>query len=753
MSVKTLLAILAFWWLGVAAAHAQTYQLEGIQITGNKRIEPSTIENYLDITPGERLTPREIDKAMKALYGTGFFADIRMRMAGDILRVDVIENPSISQIAFEGNSEIDSEDLSKETTLRSRSIYTRTAVQTDVKRLLDVYRRNGYYSAQIEPKVIQKEQNRVDLVFEIKEGAEASIRNITFLGNKAFSSSALETVIRSEEHRFYRFLTDNDKYDPDRLELDKELLRRFYRSEGYADFKVKSAFAELTPDRDSFYLTFTLDEGPKYDFGAIEIESDLQEDNDELKEQILTQSTDTFNANDIETSIDQMIEALGDKGFAFVEIDPVLDRKQEDNKIDLVYSISQGPRVYIERIDITGNMSTLDEVIRREFRLAEGDAYSTSRLRRSEQRLRNLGYFEEVNIDTQPGTAPDRVIITVDVKEQSTGEVSLGAGFSTVDGPLADIGLRERNLLGRGQELRFSTLFAADRQQFDIGFTEPYLFNRELLGGFDIYRTEQDFRQESSFDRQATGGRLRVGYRLSEHLQHQLFYAFEENSITDIAANASRFIREQEGDNITSLTGHMLTYDDRDNRFVPTEGFFARFRQEVAGLGGDDQFIRHEIQSEYYYTFYPQFTLALAGSGGHILALNDSIRINQRFFTGGRELRGFDNAGIGPRDIETRDALGGNIYYTGSVEMRFPLGLPDDLGITGAAFTDFGSLFDVDSDGPEVVGNEHLTRVAVGFGIGWASPFGPIRIDFTSPVVDEDFDVTENIRLNFGTRF
>lgn len=747
-------ACLLWGWLLAAAAHA-AFTLEGIRIEGNQRIETSTIESYLNLTPGERVSENRLNDALKDLYDTGFFADVRLRVAGDVLVVEVIENPSINRVAFEGNSAIDDEDLEREATLRPRSIYTLPAVQQDVKRLLDVYRRQGYYSAQIEPKIIRQPQNRVDLVFEIEEGEESAIRSITFIGNEAFSSSTLEGIIRSEEHRFYRFLSDDDKYDPDRLELDKELLRRFYRSEGYADFKVKSAFAELTPDRDAFYLTFTVSEGPRYRFGEVEIESGLQEQEktEELRKDLLTESGDLFNANDIENTIDAMIETLGDQGFAFVEIDPVLDRDLEAKTIDLTYSIEQGPRVYVERIDITGNISTLDRVIRREFRLAEGDAYSTSKLRRSEQRLRNLGYFEQVSVETQPGSAPDKVIISVNVEEKSTGEISLGAGFSSVDGPLADVGLRERNLLGRGQDLRLRVLAAAERQQFDIGFTEPYLFNRELLGGFDLYKTQQDFGAESSFDREATGGRLRMGYNLSERTRQQLYYAFEENKVTDVDDNASRFIREQEGTNATSLIGHSITYDDRDNRFAPTAGFYSKFTQEAAGLGGDDQFVRHDLSGEYYYTIYPQFVLGLRGSGGHILALDDDIRINQRFFVGSRDIRGFDNSGIGPRDSTTGDALGGNLYYTGTAELRFPLGLPEDLGFTGAVFTDFGSLHDVDASGPEVVGNEHSTRVSLGFGIGWASPFGPIRIDFAAPVIDEEFDETENIRFSFGTSF
>lgn len=736
-------------------AHAQegSVTIDRVVVQGNQRIESSTIQTYLGMTSGSTVTRYDLNRGLKELYDTGFFADVSLGIQGRDLVVNIQENPSINRVAFEGNAKIKDEDLEKEITLRSRSIYTRTAVQNDVKRLLDVYRRNGRYSATVEPKIIQREQNRVDLAYEIVEGPVTSIRNITFIGNRAFTASELRQVVNSEEYAWYQFLSNNDKYDPDRLAYDEELLRRFYRSQGYADFQVKASFAELTPERDSFYLTFTLDEGPRYTFGEIKVDSALaQKRNLNMDKQLVTTSGQRFNANDIESTIDNMVQELGDQGFAFVEVEPVLDRRPDANIIDLTYQIKEGPRVYVERINIEGNSRTLDEVIRREFRLAEGDAYSTTRLRRSEQRLNNLGFFEKVTVSTEQGTAPDKTIITVDVIEKSTGEITLGAGFSSVDGPLADIGMRERNLLGRGQELRARIMAAAKRQQFDVGFTEPYTFNRDLSTGFDLYKITQDFRNESSFDRDAVGGRIRAGYALSEKLQHSVYYGFEQNSIENIAFNASRFIRDQEGTNVTSLIGHSFIYDDRDNRFSPTDGWYWRINQDVAGLGGDDKFLRHELKSEYYIPVAEQWTIALAGSAGHMLALEDKVRINQRFFVGGRDLRGFDEAGIGPRDITTYDALGGNFYYTGSTELRFPLGLPDDLGFTGAVFADFGSLWDVDDSGPEVVDQNSL-RGAGGVGLAWASPFGPIRIDYAIPFMKEDYDQEESFRFSFGTRF
>ncbi len=728
--------------------------VQTITVTGNQRIEPQTIRSYLGLREGGPVSRYDIDRAMKSLFAAGFFADVSITQPQPgVLAVKVVENPTINRIAFEGNDHLSDEDLEKETQLKARSTYTRPKIQADLARLLEVYRRSGRYSATIEPKVISREQNRVDIVFEIDEGEVTRVSEVHFIGNGAYSSSTLKDVIRTSEECWYCFLSDNDKYDPDRLEFDKELLRKFYTSQGYADFRVETALAELTQGKDGFILTFTVEEGPKYNFGAVKFDAKLPGTTGEtLKPLVTTEAGNVYNAEEVEHSIDAIVEELGNEGFAFVDIEPIITRNEKDLTTDLTYEIEEGPRVYIEQINITGNLRTLDEVIRREFRLAEGDPFNTAKLRRSEERLRNLGFFEKVNIAQARGSAPDKVVINVDVEEKSTGELTLGAGFSTTDGVLTDVGVREKNLLGKGQELRFKALFAAERQQFDIGFTEPYFLDRELETGFDLFKITQDLRSESSFDRESVGGRLRTSYALTEHLKHALKYSYETVDITNIRIDASRFVRDQEGEHTTSLVGHSLTYDKRNNVFDPTDGYFLRLSQDVAGLGGDSDFFRNEVDSSVYYSFASEWTLMLAASGGHVLALKDDIRINDRFFIGGRTLRGFDNAGIGPRDSISRDALGGNLYYTATIEQGFPLGLPDELGFTGAVFVDAGSLFDIDETGPEVL-DESSLRAAAGIGLAWKSPFGPIRIDFSHAFMKETFDETETVRFNFGTRF
>ena len=724
-----------------------------ISVTGNQRVEIQTVKSYLEIKEGDPYTAQDVNKAIKRLFETGFFSDVKIARSGDELVISVVENPIVNKVIFEGNDQIEDADLEKEISLRSRSTYTRTQVQNDVKRLLDIYRTNGRYSASIVPKIVPLERNRVNLVYEIQEGAVTKIAKITFIGNKTFSDDVLRNTVRSSEERWYKFFSGDDKYDAERLLYDQELLRRFYVSSGYADFQVKSAITELTPDKEGFYITFTIEEGDKYDFGKVEIDNRLKGvDTAKLQEVMKTKANSQFNATEIEDTIDEMVRVLGDQGFAFVEVEPQMDRDTEKNIIDLKYRIKEGPRVYVERININGNARTLDEVVRREFRLEEGDAYNTSQLRRSEQRINNLGYFENIKISEQKGSAEDKVVVNADVQERSTGELTFGVGYSSVDGALGDVGIREKNLLGRGQDLRARFMIASQRQQIDLGFTEPYFLGRDLAAGFDLYSIQQDLRQESSFDRESNGFTLRANYALSEHLRHTVNYNLRENSVSNVQPFASRFIKDQEGTTLTSSVGQSLVFDNRNNRFDPTSGWFLRASQEYAGLGGDADFLRHEGRAEYFYPVAPKWTVQLLGVGGHIMGIGEDVRIQDRFFIGGREIRGFNNAGVGPRDITTADALGGNIYYAGTAELRFPLGLPDELGFTGALFTDFGNLWSVDDTGPEVV-DSNTTRVSTGIGLAWTSPFGPIRLDFAKAIAKEEEDETEIIRFNFGSRF
>lgn len=727
--------------------------IANITVEGNQRVETRTILSYLGLSTGNGFSQEEIDLGLKNLFATGFFADVKLLRAGNTLVVRVTENPLISEVAFEGNDKVETKDLEKEVELKPRSIYSRDKLQSDVKRILDIYRRGGRYTATVTPKVIRLDENRVNIAYEITEGTVSRVEKITFIGNDTFSSSKLQEAIRTEQTSWYKFLTDNDRYDPDRLQYDQELLRRFYMSEGYADFQVKSAHAELSPEKDSFYITFVIDEGKPYKFGDVKVESELKgEQAPDFSKVILTHQGKTYDASKVDDTVDAMTAELGNRGYAFVDIQPKLDKDESTHTANLTYIIKPGPRVYVERINVTGNVRTRDEVIRREFRLSEGDPYNSAKLQRTEQRLNNLGFFEKVEVKNEPGSAPDKTVINVNVQEKSTGEVNIGAGYSTSDGVLGDFGIKENNLLGRGQELKTRLTVASRRKQIELGFTEPYFLGRELAAGFDIYRTRLDFTQESSYNIDTSGVNLRMGYSLQEKLKHMITYSLRQSDITDIQPGASRYIQDQAGKNVTSSVGQSLAYDDRDSKLDPHKGYFMSISQEVAGLGGDSKFLKHELKGSYYYPIAKKWTLGVLGSGGYIFGLGENVRINDRFFLGGDDLRGFRTAGVGPHDTSTNDSLGGNAYYSGTTELRFPLGLPEDLGVSGAAFSDFGSLWKVEDHGATVA-DENAIRVSAGLGLMWASPFGPIRVDFAHALAKQKADQTENIRFSFGTRF
>jgi outer membrane protein insertion porin family len=724
-----------------------------VTVAGNQRVETSTIVRYSGLIAGGEVNDAQLNTAIKQLYDTGFFAEVGIETTAGGVQINVTENPMVNDVRFEGNEHLDADKLSDEVQLRARTIYTRPKAQEDVARILELYRRSGRFSAEVRPTLVQLDQNRVDIVYEVTEGDVTRIGNIEFIGNQYFSDGTLNDAIKTSTECWYCFLTDDDKYDPDRVAYDKELLRRFYMNQGFADFEVKSVVSELSPEKDAFFLTFTVVEGTRYTVSNIAFDTQLPNvKTEELMAALAFEKGELYDAEAVDASVDKLVDIMGDRGFAFVDIDPVLSKRPEEKTLDVTFTMKEGPRVYVERINIEGNMRTLDEVVRREFRIAEGDPYSTSKLQRSEQRLRNLGFFEDVKIGTTQGSAPDRVVVNVTIKEQSTGEVTIGAGYSTADGALADFGIRERNLLGRGQDLRFKGTFAQRRQEFDIGFTEPYFMNRDVAAGFDLFKTTQDLRDESSFDRESIGGRLRFGYSLTENLRQDVYYSYLQSDITNIEPNASRFVRDQVGENTTSLVGQSLTYDKLDNRLEPTEGYLLKGDLDVAGLGGDSKFVRPEGRAQFYHTFVPQWTLMLGGTAGYVYALDDTIKIQDRFFLGGQDIRGFANAGFGPRDTVTTDALGGNIYYTGTSELQFPIGLPEDLGFRGAVFVDAGSLFDVDDTGSEVA-DDNALRASTGVGLAWKSPFGPVRLDFAKAFLKQDYDIDETFRFSFGTRF
>ncbi|MEO8558871.1 MAG: outer membrane protein assembly factor BamA [Rhodospirillales bacterium] len=750
--------------------------IASILVEGNSRVEPDSIRSYLAIKEGDAFDPEKIDQSLKTLFATGLFADVNLRRDGNNLVVKVIENPIINRIAFEGNRKLEDDALRQEIQSKPRVVFTRAKVQADVKRILELYRRSGRFNATVEPKIIQLEQNRVDLVFEISEGATTGIRAITFVGNEEYSDGSLREVIRTKESAWYRFLSSDDRYDPDRVNFDRELLRKFYLSEGYADFRVASAVAELTPDRNDFFVTFTINEGDRYRFGKIDVTSRFEKlDVGPLKSMVTLREGDWYDADQVDKTINLLTEAVGNFGYAFVDIRPNVKRNKDTKTIDLTFEIQEGPRVYVERINISGNTRTLDKVIRREFRLVEGDAFNAAKLRRSQQRLNNLGFFEKVDIANQPGSAPDKTVIEVSVVEQSTGELSFGAGYSTAGGLLGDVSIRERNLLGRGQDLRLGLSLGTQQTQINLSFTEPYFLDRNVAAGFDVFRISTDRQSESSYSQKSLGFALRTGFNLGEDLRQNLKYTLRSDEVSQVPSNASAFIKKQEGKTWTSEIGTQLMYDKRDNRQFATAGYFLRYAIDVGGLGGTEHYVRNKLDGAYFYSIADQWVLSVSGEFGVVVPIKDDLRINNRWFVGGDNLRGFAIGGIGPRDTTSNDSLGGKYYGVGSVELSFPLGLPQEFGLLGKAFADAGTLWGTDeksiaptpavppgpggippgipgTPGSTVVDNKAL-RASIGLGLQWISPFGPIRVDYAIPILKKPYDQVQNFRFSFGTRF
>lgn len=739
----------------VGLAHpAMAQTVKKIQVEGSQRIEPSTVATYMEVGPGDPLNAQTTDKALKSLFATGLFADVSVVNQDGVLVVKVVENPLINEIAFEGNEKVEDKDLMAEVQLRPRQVFTRTKVQSDVARLYQIYRKQGRFSVIIEPKIIKLDQNRVNLVFEITEGDVTKVESIRFIGNKEYSDDKLRSAISTKETAWYKFLTTDDRYDADRLAYDQEMLRNFYLSQGYADFEILSAAAELSSDKNGFFLTFTVEEGQRYKMGNTEIVSHIKNfDATALNDVIQLETGDWYNADDIKDTVTALTSRLGDLQYAFVSVQPDIRKNKDQLTVDVVFEINETPRVFVERINVNGNVRTIDKVLRREMELVEGDPFNKSKLAKSEQNLKNLDFFESVNVNVTEGSAPDKSVVDIDVQEKSTGEISVGAGFSSSDGPLADFRLREKNLLGRGNDLMLSTTIAGSKTEFDVSYTEPYFLDRDLTAGVDAFHVTRDLQDESSYDQKRTGGGLRMGYPLSENWRQTLRYKLERNEITNVDSDASRFIRDQEGNRATSAISQRLVYDKRDSKTFPTNGLTAWLDTEAAGLGGDAKYVSAKTGASYFYPFSDQIVFNLMGETGAIESYGDEdVEINERYFIGGSTLRGFDKSGIGPRDTNTGDALGGNVFYRGSAEVSFPVGLPKELGIKGHAFSDFGSLWEVDETGSEIQ-DEGSVRASAGLGVSWRSPFGPVRVDVAAPIAKEDYDNEEHFRFDFGTRF
>jgi outer membrane protein insertion porin family len=763
---------------GVAVAQTAS----SIVVQGNRRVEADTIRSYF---PQGRLDAAALDEALKALYGTGLFQDVRIAPSGGRIVVTVVENAVINRVAFEGNKNVKDEQMSGEIQSRARGTLSRPMVQADTQRLIELYRRSGRFDVRVEPKVIELPNNRVDLVFEITEGDKTSVRSINFIGNNSFSSTRLRDEIRTSQTflpSFLAFLQSNDIYDADRLEADRDLLRRFYLKKGYADVRIVSATGEYDPERKGFIVTFTIDEGQRYRFGTVDIQSSVPAiDGQALRSDLKTGSGQVYNAEAVEKSVENLSIEVARRGYPFAVVRPRGDRDAETATINLVYTVEDGPRIYIERINIRGNVRTRDWVIRREFDVAEGDAFNRALVDRAERRLKNLNYFKTVKITNEPGSAPDRIVLNVEVDEQPTGEFSIAGGYSTADGFMGEISVGERNLLGRGQYARASVQYGERARGFELSFAEPFFLGYRLAAGVDLYSKHTLASSFYSYDNKIMGTGVRGGFALSEELSFQARYSIYEQKIelssaltncsavpgqpTYVAGCPSVPVRRElaAGASIVSLVGYTVAYNTLDNNRNPTSGLLAEFKQDFAGVGGDVNFVRSTADVRTYYEVFSDIVTVFRVQGGHLAGWGGKdLRMLDHFQMGPNLVRGFATAGIGPRDLtpnSSQDALGGTMYWGASVEAQMPFSfLPRDAGIKGAVFADAGSLWNY--RGPTSYLGESVTladtdaiRASVGVGLIWNSPFGPLRFDYSVPLMKEGYDRVQQFRFGGGTRF
>lgn len=817
------------------AAHAETEPLHGtirmIVVEGNQRIEARTIESYLLFQPGDTFDAERLDLSLKTLFATGLFTDVALDRRGDDVVVRVVENPVINRVSFEGNKTLKEDKLREEIQLAPRSPFTSARVAQDVSRMLELYRRAGRFSARITPEYVPLPQNRVDVVFVIEEGHTSGVRGINFIGNEAFPDSRLRAEITTRQSRLWRFFTSNDNYDPSRLEYDREQLREFYLDKGYYDFRVVSAVAEMAPGKNDFFITYTVEEGVPYDFGDIRVETSLEKlDAGSLSRLVAANEGAPFRGRLIEETIDALTYAAGVAGYAFVDIRPIVKTDPDTRRVNVTFVVDEGPRVYIERIKIIGNTQTLDRVIRRELRIAEGDAYNRVLIDRSRNRIRALGFFKNVTVEEAPGDDPDRTEVIYRVEEQSTGELSFAAGFSSSDGFLFDVGMTQANILGTGRSAG-ADLSLSNRQQIaSLKFNEPRFLDRTLSAGAQTWLSRYDYTDVSGYESVSFGAGVNTAFPVTNRTQLGLKYRLQydevnitdQNIVIDQQGNLiATYIRDADGtvrqpvqsdvtdpsqmvvdvcdvryrfrastctsetEAVSSVVGYSLSWDGRNDPITPTRGADLYFSQELAGLGGDVQNIRSEASAAAYYGLTRALRASLRLSAGHVEPWGDdmTVRINNRFFRGGSTFRGFDVAGLGPRQVvryfdpDTGEevsmtkgsSLGGNFYYQATAELTVPNFLPEEYGIGSALFIDAGGvghLYDHDIVAPieytdsttgynaiQYTETDPSLRLSAGLSVTWDSPFGPLRFDFAHILKREDYDRTQSFRFSTSTRF
>lgn len=756
-----------------AVVAAQAAVVSSIDVRGNRRVDDATVREYVGIQPGRNFGPVDIDEGVKRLFGTGLFADVRINQVGSTLVVQVDEYAVVNQVIFQGNRKIKDANLSQAVQLKPRGTYSDASLEADSESIRQAYSAIGRDDATVSARTVDLGDNRVNVVFEINEGDRTKIANVNFVGNSAFSARRLKEVISTKSSNVLSFLFRDDLYSEDRLRADEEALRRFYYNRGYADFRVISSFAELDETRNEYTVSFTVEEGDRYTFGNVTIESTLEGVNSQsLGSLIGTDEGKVYSAKDVEDTIIALTERVVGMGYAFAQVTPRGDRDFENRTISVTYSVDQGARTYIERIEVRGNSRTRDYVIRREFDVSEGDAFNQVLVQRAKRRLEGLNYFTSVNVSTVPGSQPDQVYLVIDVVEKSTGEFSVGAGYSTGDessssgGVSVEGSVSERNFLGRGQYIKVSAGGGANSRDYGLSFTEPYFLGRRISAGFDVFRRTRNY---TYYDSEETGASVRLGLPITRALSTQVAYNYsvqdysysddcddnEDDVLGDCDIGDAYIEAIEQGKWVKSSVSGTLLFNTIDNMNSPHAGIYATFTGEYAGLGGDAEWIKLTGRATYYHTLLAEQDVVgmLSIGGGHIIETGQSLRLFDYFQNTSRIIRGFESSGIGPVDsTNPEDHLGGTTYFNATAEAQFPLPLvPDSLGLKGAVFADAATLYGNSLD--DAINTGMNWRASVGASLLWASPFGPLRVDYAVPVVKEDTDEVQNFNIGISTRF
>ena len=746
-----------------SAAQAQTFQFSSFEIEGNQRIEDATILSFIDLPTGQSVSAARVNDGLQRLQNSGLFESVELVPQGNRLIVVVQEFPTINQINFEGNDRLDAEILQSLVTSQVRRVFSPQQAERDAATIIQAYADQGRLTASVTPKIIRRSDNRVDLVFEISEGRTVEIERVSFVGNRAYSDRRLRRVLESTQAGIFRVLIRSDTFVADRIAFDRQLLRDFYQARGYVDAQVLSVSSELSPERDGFFLTFRVQEGQQFSFGALTASSDLPDvDPDQFQDEIRIGEGKTYSPQAIDTTIERLELLALQQGLDFVRVTPRVTRNDEARTLDIDFVVERGPRIFVERIDIEGNATTLDRVIRRQFATVEGDPFNPRAIRAAAERIRALGYFTQSDVSAREGSDPSQVIVDVDVEEQPTGSLGFGANYSVQDGVGLALTFRETNFLGRGQVVNFTLDTSSDNANSQLTFAEPFFLNRDLAASFSVfYRTTDS--EDGAFDTRSVGASVGLGFPTGEYSDLRMSYSFSRDTLTpDSVTTISQIIEDEQGTADTSAIGYRWRYDTRNVGLNPDAGVLLQFGQEFAGLGGDEEFIKSTFRLAGETTVWNGDVLLLATvEGGNLTSLGDTVsRESNRFFNSQNILRGFESSGIGPRDLNAgNDPLGGNNYFAARVEAQFPINLvPEEYGISGALFYDMGSVWGLDNvnGGPaglDIVDDSFELRSAIGFGILWDTQIGPLRFNFTNAINSETADREQSFDFTISTRF